>query len=52
MGELDIVQQTSVLFLVIDCASILQCSPNTIGKSPRGEQLVKNQSSVTDSLKR
>ena len=34
MGELGIVQQTSVLFLVTDCASILQCSSDTLGKSP------------------
>ena len=24
-------------FLVIDCARILQCSSNTLGKSPRGK---------------
>ena len=33
MGELGIAQQTSVLFLVTDCVSILQCS-DTLGKSP------------------
>ena len=34
MGELGIAKQTSVLFLVTDCASILQCSSDTLGKFP------------------
>ena len=37
MGKLSIAQQTSVLFLVTDCASILQCSSDTLGKPPQGK---------------
>ena len=33
MEKLGITQQISVLFLVTDCASILQCSSDTLGKS-------------------